>query len=96
MSSQVIFVNASRSSIADDVLHVAAGAERAAFSRDDDRAHAGLGIQGPERRRELTIDLEGQGVESIGPIEGDGGDSGRGIVLVEERLRFESHATCLQ
>ena len=48
---------------ADDVLDVAARAERAARAGEHDRAHAGLGVERAERVAQLGVDLEGQRVQ---------------------------------
>ena len=54
---------------ADDVLDVAARTKRAPRAGDDDRAHLGLGIQPPKRVAQLGIDLEGERIQPLGPIE---------------------------
>ena len=46
---------------------------------DDDGADAGLGIQRAEGVPELGVDLEGERVEPLGPVEGDGRDGGRRV-----------------
>ena len=70
---------------ADDVLDIAAAAERSAGAGDDDGANAGLGVERAEGVPELGVDLEGERVEPLGPVERDGGDRGRGVDGVEER-----------
>ena len=69
---------------ADDVLDVAAGAEGAAGAGDDDGADAGLGVERAEGVAELGVDLEGERVEPLGAVEGDGRDGGRRVDGVEE------------
>src|SRR5690606_26089938 len=76
---------------ADDVLDVAAGAERAARAGEHDRADAGLGVQRAEGVAQLLVDLEGEGVEPRGTVQRDRGDAGGGIMTVEERLRLDRH-----
>ena len=71
---------------ADDVLDVSAGAEGPAGAGDDDGADAGLGVQGAEGIPQLGVDLEGERVEPLGPVERDGRDRGRRVDGVEERL----------
>src|SRR5437773_447384 len=53
--------------LGDDPLDVAAGAEAAALAGDQHSAALRAVLEGAERRRELTVDLEGEGVEAVGP-----------------------------
>src|SRR5205807_8718289 len=68
----------------DDVLDVAAGAEGASGARDDDGAHARLGVEPPERVAKLLIDLKRQRIETFGPVEGDGRDRGLGVEIIQK------------
>src|SRR5437762_2565738 len=71
---------AARKQLADDGIHVAARAEGAAGSRDDQRTH-GLAIaERAQGGRKLGVNLERQRVEPLGPIERDGSYAGRGIL----------------
>ena len=65
---------------ADDVLDVAAGAERAPGAGDDDRPNAWLGIELLECVTKLSVHLERQRIETLGAVQGDGSD---GCALVE-------------
>ena len=76
---------------ADDVLDVSAGAEGPAGAGDDDGANAGLGVEGAEGIPELGVDLEGEGVEPLGPVERDGRDGARRVDGVEERFGIKDH-----
>ena len=80
---------------ADDVLDISAGAEGPAGAGDDDGANARLGIERAEGVPELGVDLEGERVEPLGPVEGDGRDGGRRVDGVEERLRIQGHRTAV-
>ena len=71
---------------ADDVLDVSAGAEGPAGAGDDDGANAGLGVERAEGVPELGVDLEGERVEPLGPVERDGRDGARRVDGVEERF----------
>ena len=76
---------------ADDVLDVAAGAEGAPGAGDDDGADARLGVEGAEGVAELGVDLEGERVEPLGAVEGDGRDGGRRVDGVEEGSWLQGH-----
>ena len=76
---------------ADDVLDVAAGAEGPPVAGDHDGADAGLGIERAEGVAQLGVDLEGERVEPLGPVERDGGHAGRGVRLIKEGLRGQGH-----
>ena len=66
-----------REELADDVLHVAARAERSAFARDHDGAHVLLVVERRERGGQLLVDGERQRVEAVGPVEDDLGHAAR-------------------
>src|SRR2546429_8418513 len=74
-----------------DVLDVAARAERPSGSRDDDRPHAGLVVERAERVAQLAVHVERQGIETVGTVERDRGDAGVRVVPVEEGLRRKRH-----
>ncbi len=83
MSAPVTRVNATqalhvaREELADDVLDVSAGAERATFAGDDDRRALALRVERGERVGELLVDRERERVQSIGAIERDLRDAAR-------------------
>src|SRR3712207_1881684 len=60
-----------RLQLADDVAHVAARAEGAPRALDDDTAHLRLVAQRGERVGQLAVDLEGQRVQALRPVERD-------------------------
>jgi hypothetical protein len=76
---------------ADDVLDVSAAAEGPAGAGDDDGANARLGIERAEGVSELGVDLEGERVEPLGPVEGNCRDGARRVDGVEERFGFQGH-----
>src|SRR6185295_8848233 len=61
----------SREQGADDVFDVSAAAEAPAGTGDDDGPNAGLGVERPEDIPQLGIDLEGECVEPVGPVQPD-------------------------
>jgi hypothetical protein len=83
MSAPVTRVKASRprasraKSSAMMSLHVAARAEAAPLAGDDDGAHVVAPVEAARRSRELLVDLEGEGVEPLGAVEGDAADAER-------------------
>ena len=70
------------------VVITGAGDERfLARAGEDDRAHAGVGLQLEDRAPQLVDGLAVQRVEDLGPVDGDRGD---GAVALEEEV-FKSH-----
>src|SRR5204863_3862582 len=77
--------------VLDDVVLVAARAEPAAAAGDHDRADLVLAIELLEGLGQLAVDLEGQRVEPVGPVERDRRDpAGQ---LERERARRERHGS---
>jgi hypothetical protein len=76
---------------ADDVLDISAAAEGPAGACDDDCADTGLGVEGAEGVPELGVDLEGEGIEPLGPAKRDGRDCACRVDDVEERFRIQGH-----
>ena len=77
----------------DDVFDVSPRAEGAARAGQHDRPHVRLRIQRVKRVPQLGVDLEGQGVQPLGPVERDGRDSRVGAQSAEERPGCDRHAT---
>eukprot|EP01034_Spumella_vulgaris_P031080 gene31080-38410_t len=61
---------------ADDVVHVAAGAEVLAGAGDDDRLHITGVRQRAEQVAQLGVGVEGEGVLAFRAVQRDGGDAG--------------------
>src|SRR5205814_9162758 len=75
----------------DDVLDVAARAERPSGVRDDDRPHARLVVECPERVARFAVHVECESIETVRTVERDRGDAGVRVVPVEEGLRRKRH-----
>ncbi len=66
------------------LLQVLPGAEGSTGTGQDHRANTGVPLQAAERRQELQLHGDGQRVEGVRPVEGDGGDPSLGVDLDED------------
>ncbi len=60
---------------ADDLVDVSAGAEAAALAAQDEGAHGSLAGEFGEEIAQVGVGAEGERVDLLGAVEGDGGDA---------------------
>src|ERR1051326_2034340 len=79
--------------LADDVMHIAARAERSARSSDHNYAHGALFAQCREQISQFPIDFKCQCVETFGPVQRDRRDAV--FVLLVEKGGWLFHSTAI-